>query len=316
MSLASFRKREAQAVRKPKSEEIQGAHTSVESAPVSEGLVIPLLGEPSSDQAPATGIPNPDRTQVGQMPASVSVERGEKLAIEPELLPPISFPRQQMIEAGVRDMRTLKDANIQSERESIAAALERELRGLTDTQRRNAISDIIAIRTDVAEIDKRYCNIACTLYTISKEAKSVFKAITRNSKLLNLDKGRISKLRTIGQAIYAKKVQIDWLPRSMNAAYEIAKLDQELIERGRQAGQIGRETRYEPIRAWIQSQQEVIAPPKPDTVDSIDTKIRHLRQRQQEIQEEANMRIREINIEIHDLEMKRAEVARSTARAV
>ena len=64
------------------------------------------------------------------MPASVSVERGEKLAIEPELLPPISFPRQQMIEAGVRDMRTLKDANIQSERESIAAALERELPGV------------------------------------------------------------------------------------------------------------------------------------------------------------------------------------------
>src|SRR4051812_48735080 len=316
MSLASFRKREAQAVRKPKSEEIQGAHTSVESAPVSEGLVIPLLGEPSSDQAPATGIPNPDRTQVGQMPASVSVERGERLAVEPELLPPIAFPQQQMIEAGVRDMRTLKDANIQSERESIAAALEHELRGLTDTQRRNAISDIVTIRTDVAEIDKRYCNIACTLYMIAKETKNVFKAITRDPKLLNLDKGRISKLKTIGQAIHAKKVQIEWLPRSMNAAYEIAKLDQELIEQGRQAGQIGRETRYEPIRAWIQSQQEVIAPPKPDTVDNIDIKIRHLRQRQQEIQEEANIRIREIKIEIHDLEMKRAELARSLARAV
>jgi len=221
-----------------------------------------------------------------------------------------------MIDVGVRDLRTLKDAKIQSERESIAAALECELRGLTDTQRRNAISDIIMIRTDVAEIDKRYCNIASTLYTISKEAKSVFKAITRGPKLLNLDKGRISKLRTIGQAIYTKKVQIEWLPRSMNAAYEIAKLDEELIEQGREAGQISRETRYEPIRAWIYRQQEVITPPKPDTVDSIDAKIRRLRQRQEDIQEEANIRIREITLEIHNLEIKKAEAARSSAKDV
>jgi hypothetical protein len=221
-----------------------------------------------------------------------------------------------MIDVGVRDLRTLKDAKIQSERESIAAALECELRGLTDTQRRNAISDIIMIRTDVAEIDKRYCSIASTLYMISKEAKTVFRAIARDPKLLNLDKGRISKLRTIGQAIYTKKIQIEWLPRSMNAAYEIAKLDEELIEQGREAGQISRETRYEPIRAWIQRQQEVIAPPKPDTVDSIDAKIRRLRQRQEDIQEEANIRIREITLEIHDLEIKKAEAARSSAKDV
>ena len=102
----------------------------------------------------------------------------------------------------------------------------------------------------------------------------------------------------------------------MNAAYEIAKLDEELIEQGREAGQISRETRYEPIRAWIYRQQEVITPPKPDTVDSIDAKIRRLRQRQEDIQEEANIRIREITLEIHNLEIKKAEAARSSAKDV
>lgn len=229
---------------------------------------------------------------------------------EVEILPPHAEMRNQLERSGLRgDNRVQRDIDIERTRADIQRRLKEVLQYYNESEGSDAISEIISIRANVGEIKRRYVDIAKRLYTLQRHTPDIYRALSRDPSLIDLTSDSdISKLRTVGEAIYTGKVLEEWLPKSKEAAYEVAKLDQVVIKEGLDSGQIGPDAKVSAIKAWIKSKIQRPPVERVETVDTIDIQIGILLRKQEEIQEEATRRINAITIEIRALKQKKSDL--------
>jgi len=260
------------------------------------------------------GAPSPthaDRDEAQGRPQLVSVPKEDGTvprgaAREGEIIPPAAQMREMIAGSGLLDVRTRGTLQIDMAEADLEARLGDVLRKYSDVAKEQSLSDILAIRKNVGVIRDKYIDIALKLYAIQQATPEVYKAITRDPSLIDLTSDSdISKLRTVGEAIRTKKVQIEWLPKSKEAAYEVAKLDYGVIQEGLRSGQIGPNAKVTAVKAWVKTKTSRPLLENPDTVDSIDEKIGILLRRKEEIEEEAARRIGVIMLEIRDLRQKK-----------
>jgi len=241
----------------------------------------------------------------------VSVPKGDGIGLpgtarEGEIIPPTAHLMEKIAGSGLLDNRTKETQQIDLAEADLEARLADVLCRYSDVAKEQSLGDILAIRKNVGTIRDKYIDIGLKLYAIQQATPEVYKAITRDPSLIDLTSDSdISKLRTVGEAISSKKVQIEWLPKSKEAAYEVAKLDYVVIQEGLRSGEIGPHAKVTAVKAWVKSKTSRPLLGSLDTIDSIDEKIGVLLRRQEEIETEAQRRIGLIKLEIRDLKQKK-----------
>jgi len=252
-----------------------------------------------------------DQSEGPSRPHLVSVQKQDGVdtpgtAREGEIIPPTHQMREKIAGSGLLDDRTRGTQQADMAEADLEARLADVLHHYSDVAKEQSLGDILIIRKNVGTIRDKYIDIGLKLYAIQQATPEVYKAITRDPSLIDLTSDSdISKLRTVGEAISSKKVRIEWLPKSKEAAYEVAKLDHGVIQEGLKSGQIGPHAKVTAVKAWVKSKTSRPLLGSLDTIDSIDEKIGVLLRRKEEIEAEAERRIGLITLEIRDLKQKK-----------
>jgi hypothetical protein len=242
--------------------------------------------------------------------ATVRSEEGPRGAVE--IISPPEQMRRQIETSILRDNRVQRDVDVERARADIQSRLREALRKYNDHEGSDAISEIIFIRANVGEIKRRYVDIARRLFTLHRQTPEIYRALTRDPSLIDLGSDSdISKLRTVGEALHVGKVLEDWLPKSKEAAYEVAKLDEVVIREGRDSGIIVPDAKVSAIKAWVKSKSQRVMIEAVETVDTIDIKIGQLLKQQEDIQDEATRRINAISLEIKSLKVRKEELLKA-----
>jgi hypothetical protein len=130
---------------------------------------------------------------------------------------------------------------------------------------------VLSVHSDWKTMKERAFEIGRKLNDLYERDRNVYLALVNDSTVFPFDRSVATKLRTIGEVIFKeRRVSIEEMPPTWNAAYEIATMDGPTLEYCRQERLLGPEAKIKALRDAKRKRKTVTPKTEADPIDRIE----------------------------------------------